>query len=155
MFLVITSVIHTVWSEYILHSNWSLPLQNIVNGSMNSLLSELHQIFSVSIVIVDHCQVDVLSCVQLRPLGARCMVLCVICSKKYGILFEWTTRVRGKLKGRLSTWLVGSLMCMNKRVLVEGSLVGIWVGKLKGKKLGALEIGRLAVAWMLEGRFTQ
>ena len=74
------------------------------------------------------------------------MVLCIIRSKKYGILFKWTTRVRGKLKGRLSAWLVGRLMCMNKRVLMEGSLVGIWVGKLKGRKLGGLEGGRLAVA---------
>ena len=108
------------------------------------------------------------------------MVLCVIRSKKYGVLFKWVTRVRGKLKRRMSAWLVGRLMCMNKRVLVEGSLVGIWVGRLKGRKLGGLELGglelggrklgglelgglelggleggRLAIALMLEGRFTQ
>ena len=87
------------------------------------------------------------------------MVLCVIPSKKYGILFKWATRVRGEGEGRLSGWLVGRLICMdrlNKRVLVEGTWVGMWVGKLKGRrKLGRLEGGRLVVARMLEGWFTQ
>ena len=37
-------------------------------------------------------------------------MLCVIASKKYGILFKWATRVRGEGEGRLSGWLVGVRM---------------------------------------------
>ena len=66
-------------------------------------------------------------------------MLCVISSKKLSILVKWATGVREDLKGRKSAWLVGRWMRVEKlneslkRVLVEGSLVGMWIGKLKGR----------------------
>ena len=64
-------------------------------------------------------------------------MLCIISSNKLGIFSKWAIRVRGRerLEGKWPGWLGGRLIRVNRlnksleRLLVEGSLVGRWVGR--------------------------